>query len=131
MRKGIAVAVMAGAMVFALSAPTLADAGKGLLYLDGAIVGTVVNAAKLPHGGNDPFYGVTNGVEGQLGIAGVGPGDAGYNGGAWAMNTVTFNEGVSPYLLTSDEAVFAAEAAGDVTVTRVPVADFRCPITKE
>jgi hypothetical protein len=129
MRKGIAVAVMVGAMMFALSAPALAKTEKGLLYLDGEIVGTVVNAGSLPHGGNDPFYAVTNGVEGQLGIAGVGPGDAGYNGGAWAVNTVTFNAGVDPYLLTSDEAVFAAEAAGDVTVTRVPEADFRCPIT--
>ncbi len=44
------------------------------------------------------------------------------------MNTVTFNAGVTPYLLTSDEAVFAAEAAGDVTVTRTPDADFRCPV---
>lgn len=37
--------------------------------------------------------------------------------------------GVTQYLLTSDEAVMAAQAAGDVTVTRAPDADFRCPIT--
>jgi hypothetical protein len=42
---------------------------------------------------------------------------------------VTFNDGVTPYLLTSDEAVAAAQSAGDVTVTRAPDADFRCPIT--
>jgi len=71
---------------------------------------------------------VTNGVEGQLGIAGVAPGDGPYHGGAWALNLVTFNQSVTPYLLTSDEAVFMAEAAGDVTVTRTPDADFRCPI---
>jgi hypothetical protein len=35
---------------------------------------------------------------------------------------------VTPYLLTSDEAVAAAEAAGDVTVTRAPEADNRCPV---
>jgi hypothetical protein len=41
---------------------------------------------------------------------------------------VTFNTGVTPYLLTSDEAVAAATAAGDVTVSRAAGADFRCPV---
>jgi hypothetical protein len=58
----------------------------------------------------------------------VGPGQPGYTGGDWAVFRVTFT--VAPYLLTSDEAVAAAEAAGDVTVTRDASADFRCPITK-
>jgi hypothetical protein len=88
----------------------------------------VVNEGAIPHGGTDPFYMVTNGAEGQLGIAGVAPGDGPYHGGSWAVNLVTFNEGVDPYLLTSDEAVFEAEAAGDVTVTRNGDADFRCPV---
>jgi len=35
---------------------------------------------------------------------------------------------VTPYLLTSEAAVLAADAAGDVTVTRVPANDFKCPI---
>jgi hypothetical protein len=35
---------------------------------------------------------------------------------------------VTPYLLTSEAAVLAAAAAGDVTVTRVPGNDFKCPI---
>lgn len=131
MRKVIAVAVVTGAMLLALSGPAVAKTGKGLLYLNGEVVGTVVNPGRLPHGGNDPFYAVTNGVADQLGIAGVGPGEAGYNGGAWAVYEVTFNEGVAPYLLTSDEAVLEAEAAGDVTVSRVAEADFRCPITKK
>jgi len=39
---------------------------------------------------------------------------------------VTWN--VVPYLLTSEAAVLDAETAGDVTVTRVPEMDFRCPI---
>ncbi len=44
------------------------------------------------------------------------------------MNLVTFNAGVTPHLLTSAQAVQTAAAAGDVTVTRVPAADFRCPV---
>ncbi|HEY3208480.1 MAG TPA: hypothetical protein VGL18_01600 [Actinomycetota bacterium] len=128
MRRVVAIAAVAGAMVVALSASASATAGKGFLFHDGDVVRTVVNAAAIPQGGTDPFYNVTNGVEGQLGIAGVAPGDGPYHGGAWAVNLVTFKEGVDPYLLTSDEAVFAAEAAGDVTVTRNPDADFRCPV---
>lgn len=73
---------------------------------------------------------MTNGVGGQLGIAGVAPGDGPYHGGAWAVYLVTFANGMTPYLLTSDEAVRAAEAAGDVTVTRAPERDFRCPVTR-
>ena len=128
MRRSIVAAALAVVAVLALAGPAGAKTGKGQLYLDGDIVGTVVNPAALPHGGSDPFFMVTNGVEGQLGIAGVGPGQPGYTGGDWAVNRVTFT--VAPYLLTSDEAVAAAEAAGDVTVTRVASADFRCPITK-
>ena len=109
--------------------PTVsADAGKGMLFFDGGTVRTVVPPAAFPNQGTDPFYTVTNGVSGQLGIAGVAPGDGPYHGGAWEVFTVTFSGGVAPYLLTSDEAVFAAEAAGDVTVARNGPADFRCPV---
>jgi hypothetical protein len=43
---------------------------------------------------------------------------------------VTFKPGVTPYLLTSDEAVAEAQAAGDTTVTRAGSADFRCPVVQ-
>ena len=120
--------VLVGASLLLVSAPALAKADKGLLFHDGSTVRTVVPPSAFPNEGRDPFYSVTNGVVGQLGIAGVAPGDGPYHGGAWAMNLVTFNAGVAPYLLTSDDAVFAAEAAGDVTVVRAPDQDFRCPI---
>ncbi|TME94548.1 MAG: hypothetical protein E6I34_03365 [Chloroflexi bacterium] len=117
------------------AAPALAasQVGRGSLFLDGRVVGTVVPPANMPAGtGQDPFYKVTNGASDQLGIAGVGPGDSGaFHGGSWQVWTVTFNSGVTPYLLTSASAVAAALAAGDVTVTRVPDADFRCPITQQ
>ena len=115
--------------VVTLAVPAFATAGKGKLYLNGKIVGTTVNPARLPNGGTDPFFVVTNGASGQLGIAGIGPGEHGYTGGDWAVHRVTFT--TTPYLLTSDEAVMAAQLAGDVTVTRARSADFRCPITKK
>ena len=130
MRRGIVVAVLVIAAVATLGGPAGAKTAKGHLFLDGDVVGTVVTPAKLPQGGTDPLFMVTNPAEGQLGIAGVGPGQTGYTGGDWAVYRVTFDAGVTPYLLTSDEAVMAAEAAGDITVTRDASADFRCPITK-
>lgn len=129
MRKAIIIAVAAVCML-ALAGPAGAETGKGQLFLDGEVVGTVVNPAALPHGGTDPFFMVEGGASGQLGIAGIGPGQPGYTGGDWAVFRVTFGPGVTPYLLTSDEAVEAAETAGDVSVTRDPAADFRCPITR-
>jgi hypothetical protein len=128
MRLTLAVLLVAAAGVVA-AVPATATTGKGELFHDGAVVGTVVTPSPIPAGsGTDPFYKVTNGAAGQLGIAGVAPGDGPYHGGSWQVFLVTFNAGVTPYLLTSDEAVAAAEGAGDVTVTRAGDADFRCPV---
>jgi hypothetical protein len=130
MRLKIAIAVATAVAALVVAVPAMATTGKGFLFHNGAVVGTVVVPAHVPAGsGSDPFYNVTNGADGQLGIAGVAPGDGPYHGGDWQVWLVTFNEGLTPYLLTSDEAVVAAQAAGDVTVTRAPAADFRCPIT--
>jgi hypothetical protein len=132
MRLKIAIALAATAVTgLFVAVSAMATTGKGSLFHDGAVVGTVVVPADVADGsGTDPFYRVTNGAAGQLGIAGVAPGDGPYHGGDWQVWLVTFKDGVTPYLLTSDEAVAAAQAAGDVTVTRAPAADFRCPITQ-
>jgi hypothetical protein len=117
--------VVVGTMISGFGAAT-AGAPKGNLYFDGHVVRTVVVSAPIPGGGSEPFYMVQGGVAGQLGITGTAPGSPGYRGGSWAVHVVTWN--VTPYLLTSEAAVLAAEAAGDVTVTRTPGADFRCPV---
>jgi hypothetical protein len=127
MRRLIGLGVMVGALVALAVAPASAKDFGGL-YHDGEIVRTFAPPASIPHGGIDPLYSFTNGVEGQLSVTAVAPGDGPYHGGRWAVYTVTFNEGVQPYLITSDEAVAAAEASGDVTVTRTPDADNRCPV---
>jgi hypothetical protein len=128
MRFLLAAFLAAGTTLLA-AVPATATTATGQLFHDGAIVGTVVTPSPIaPGSGTDPFYKVTNGADGQLGIAGVAPGDGPYHGGSWQVYLVTFNTGVTPYLLTSDEAVFAAQAAGDVTVTRAGETDFRCPV---
>jgi hypothetical protein len=126
------VSLMVIAVVAMLALAPGASARPGFVFPpiccfhDGETVRTVVPPSAFPNEGRDPFYAVMGGVSGQLGVAGVAPGDAGYHGGQWAVYVVTWN--VAPYLLTSDEAVLAAEAAGDVTVARNPAADFLCPI---
>ncbi len=130
MRLLLATFLAAGATLFA-ALPAMATTATGQLFHDGAVVGTVVTPAPIaPGSGTDPFYKVTNGASGQLGIAGVAPGDGAYHGGSWQVFLVTFNPGVTPYLLSSDEAVIAAGDAGDVTVTRAGNADFRCPVVQ-
>jgi hypothetical protein len=99
----------------------------GCCFYEGGVVRTVVPPASTPQEGRDNFYGFPTGaVAGQKGVVGVVPGDQDYHGGHWAFHAVTFT--VTPYLLTSEEAVLAAAAAGDVSITRVAANDFRCPI---
>ena len=108
--------------------PTFAGKpGKGLLYYDGGIVRTVIPPASSPKEGRDNIYAFPNGgAEDQLPVAAVAPGDTDYHGGKWAVHLVDWN--VTPYLLTSEGDVQDAADAGDVTITRVPEADFKCPI---
>jgi hypothetical protein len=121
-------ALFALALALPVTSVFAAEPGFGKLYFNGTIVRTVIPPAAFPNAGRDNFYKVTNGAGGQLGIAAVAPGSANYHGGAWKVFTVTFNQGVTPTLLTSEQAVLSAQAANMVTVTRSSAADFRCPI---
>src|SRR5712692_2391798 len=121
-------ALFAIALALPVTSIFAAEPGFGKLYFNGTIVRTVVPPAAFPNEGRDNFYEVSHGAAGQLGIAAVAPGSADYHGGAWKVFTVTFNSGVSPTLLTSEQAVLFAQAAHTVTVTRNSSADFRCPI---
>ena len=133
MKRLLAGSILGGGLLLGSALSAFADSpnavvGFGTLFFNGGTVRTVVVPAAFPNSGTDPFFRVTNGAAGQLGIAGVAPGSADYHGGAWAVNLVTFSAAVKPYLLTSAHAVQTAAAAGDVTVTRIPAADFRCPV---
>lgn len=123
--------ILALAMLAMSVTPALADRPPfvfpgGCCYYEGAIVRTVVPPAATPDDGRDNFYAIMGGVPGQKAIVAVAPGDEGYHGGDWAFHSVAWN--VAPYLLTSEADVLAAEASGDVTITRVPANDFKCPI---
>ena len=123
--KYVAILTLALAMLVLTVIPALAKGPKvgfGELYYDGRVVRTVVPPAANPKMGRDNLYAVPN----QRAVAAVAPGDKDYHGGKWAVHTVTWN--VAAYPLTSEDEILAAYAAGDVMVTRVPEADFKCPI---
>jgi len=119
---------LAIALVLPVTSAFAATPGFDNLYYNGTIVRTVVPPAAFPNEGLDNFYKVTNGATGQLGIAAVAPGSSDYHGGHWKVFTVSFNSGVTPVLLTSEQAVLSVQNAGMVTVTRNAAADFLCPV---
>lgn len=124
----LALALLVGPLASAHAGPPPFVFPGGCCYYNDTIVRTVVPPASNPQEGRDNFYGFP-GLDPVVhkGVVAVAPGDAGaYHGGHWKFFSVTFN--VAPYVLTSEAAVLAAEAAGDVTVTRVPEMDFKCPI---
>ena len=123
MKRILVLSVLAIAVV---SAMAVASVNFGELYYDGQVVRTVVPPAAMTKAGTDNLYVVMEGVMGQRPVAAVGPGDHDYRGGKWAFHSVTWN--TTPYLLTSGAAVESAANAGDVTITRVPANDFKCPI---
>ena len=123
----VAAAVLAVSAVATAARPGFVFPG-GCCFYDGDSVRTVVPPAAFPNEGTDPFYAVMGGFPDQKAVVGLAPGDAGYNGGHWAFHSVTWND--TPYLLTSEDAILAAAAAGDVTITRVAANDFLCPIQK-
>jgi len=124
----LTLALLAGSVTPASADPPPFVFPSGCCYYEGAIVRTVVPPASTPNDGRDNFYAVMGGVAGQKAIVAVAPGDKGYHGGDWAFYGVTWN--VAPYLLTSEAAVLTASASGDVTMTRVPANDFKCPIQR-
>ena len=112
-----------GAVIISLPAAAK-RAGFGNPYYDGETVRTVVPPAAMPFAGRDDLYIVPD----QLAVAAVAAGDTDYHGGKWAVHLVEWNLHVKPYSLTSEAEVLAAQDAGDITITRVPENDFKCPI---
>jgi len=114
----VAVAVL----VLAAASAQAARPGFGELYYEDEVVRTIVPPAAFPNEGVDDLYVIPD----QLAVIAVAPGDPDYHGGHWAFHSVTWN--VAPYLLTSEDDVFDAAAAGDVTIERIPENDFLCPV---
>ncbi len=65
----------------------------------------------------------------QFGVAEFAPGSpTGHHGGRWAVYTATWTTGNSSTLVTSWSQLESLAASGQLTLTRNPAADFRCPV---
>jgi hypothetical protein len=129
--KRLGILVLALTMLVLAVTPAFAKgprAGFGELFYEGEVVRTVVPPARMTKEGLDDLYFLTeDGMNpSQRPVVAVAPGDRDYHGGKWAFHLVQWN--VTPSELTSEAEVLAAELAGDVTITRIPANDFKCPV---
>ena len=97
-------------------------------YVDDVRYRTVGTPTDFSHTGApassyDRIYALGDGL---ANVAEAKPGDQDFNGGRWMVLPVTWN--VTPYQLTSAEAVWAAANAGDLSIGTAPVRMFECPV---
>jgi hypothetical protein len=126
------IAAIAIVAVAAFAGP-VAAAGQafGAVYAHDEVFRVFGNPASVADGtGTDPFAKFSNSTNSsQLGVAEFGPGDAGdSHGGRWAVYSVTWTNGDSSTLVTSWDQLVALADADQLTITRTPTADFRCPV---
>ena len=121
----------AGALLLlSIAASTVAAGGPPSLsfYVDGVrfrTVGTPTDFSRTgaPASSFDRIYALGAGL---ANVAEAKPGDRDFNGGRWIVLPVTWN--VTPYQLTSAEAVWAAANAGDLSIGTTPIRMFECPV---
>lgn len=126
----LTIATLASQSAFAGKPETKKGAQFGALFYNGQTVGTVATPTSMPGRGVDTIFVVSNGQEGQLGVTTVAPGDKNYHGGRWAVYVVTWESDAPVPLFTSATAVWDALATGDLSMMRMPDADFVCPVHK-
>ena len=122
-------AALALSMVATLSLVLAAPVGAksfGTIYAEGEAYRTFGNPAQVDPGtGTDPIIAFSNFDQG--GVAQYAPG-RGSHGGRWAVWVATWVDPNDAHLLTDFDDVMALVGAGDITIQRMPAADFRCPI---
>ena len=131
--KRLILSAAAGLIAVSAFAGSVAASGQpfGAVYIHDSVYRVFGNSANVPDGtGTDPFAKFTNTTAaGQLGVAEFGPGDPGdSHGGRWAVYQATWTNGDSSTLVTSWDQLEALALSGDLTLTRAPGADFRCPV---
>lgn len=127
------IAAFVGVAVFSLLAPALGamaappPKAAGRIYADDQLWATFA-ATNLPPGPSHSFDQLYEFPGTSLiPVSDAGPGNPAYHGGRWEVHDVTFAMGVSPMQFTDAQAVLAAAAAGQVTISG-PVTYFECPL---
>jgi len=112
-----------------LSLALAAPAGArtfGTIYAEGDAYRTFGVSARVDPGtGTDPIIAFSNFDQG--GVAQFAPGQ-GSHGGRWMVWVATWVDVGDAHLLTDFDDVMALVGSGDITLERMPDADFRCPI---
>ncbi len=129
--KRLMLAVTAGLLaISAFAGPVSAGRDFGAVYANDQIYRVFGNKANVPDGtGTDPFAIFTNSTaDSQFGVAEFAPGLIGHHGGRWAIYRATWTTGDSSVRITSWSQLESYAASGDLTLTRDPQADFRCPV---
>jgi hypothetical protein len=123
MRRLAVLLALAGALSLAVAAPASARE-FGTIYAEGETFRTFGNPARVDPGtGTDPLARFTT----QDSVAQFAPGQ-GSHGGRWAIYDATWLDPEAIQLVTDWGEIVALVEAGDLALTRVPGADFRCPI---
>jgi hypothetical protein len=116
---------LVGALSLLLAAPVGAKT-FGTIYAEGEAFRTFGNPARVDPGtGTDPIIAFSNFDQG--GVAKYAPG-RGSHGGRWMVWVATWVDPGDAHLLTDFDDVMALVDAGEITLVRMPGADFRCPI---
>ncbi len=129
--KRIMLAVSAGLLaISAFAGPVSASRDFGSVYANDLVYRVFGNKANVPDGtGTDPFAIFTNSTaDAQYGVAEFAPGTIGHHGGRWAIYRATWTTGDSSTRITSWSQLESFAASGELTLTRDPQADFRCPV---
>lgn len=128
--RRLAASLIAGtALSTAIAGTALAGGPPAVgFYVDGSLYRTVGTPTDLSHTGApattyDRIFALGAGLRN---VAEAKPGDRDFNGGRWMVLPVTWH--VAPYQLTSAEAVWAAQLAGELTIASSPVRLFECPV---
>lgn len=125
MRRVLLMLSVIAAMSLVLAAPVGAKS-FGTIYAEGDAFRTFGNPARVDPGtGTDPIIAFSNFDQG--GVAKYAPG-RGSHGGRWQVWVATWVDAGDAHLLTDFDDVIALVDAGDITLQRMPGADFRCPI---
>jgi len=125
MRRVLLLMSLVGALSLVLAAPVGAKTFD-TIYAEGEAFRTFGNPARVDPGtGTDPIIAFSNFDQGGVAKYAPGPGS---HGGRWMVWVATWADPGDAHLLTDFDDVMALVDADEITLVRMPGADFRCPI---
>lgn len=125
MRRLLLALSVIGVLSLALAGPAGARE-FGTIYAEGEAYRTFGTPATVAPGtGTDPIIAFSNFDQGGVAQYPPGPGS---HGGRWMVWVATWVDVGDAHLLTDFDEVMDLVDAGEITLQRMPDADFRCPI---